>query len=235
MAVGLGVPEQRLGVPEQRLGAPVRPLVDIADARDACTEKVRVVVIYDAAEHHNPRRPDGGRHEYLANLKGQRACLKVCVAQAVADRDLERGTVDDHVGEVADVVRLEDAVAGGRAVCECQRGGVRAVVPDGPEQRTRRGGGAGELRGENGVQLAAAAREGGEVVREVAAVAGIAFGEIPGNAEEDLVGEAAERHGGGCEEVPQSSGRFVVTPPRRVSWFRAQGLGFGLGFGFHHQ
>lgn len=97
---------------------------------------------------------------------------------------------------VADVVRLVNTGVDTGAERHRPGGGVGAVMPDGPEQYLHGAGGAGEMRGQEGVQVVAAARQREEVVRVVAALAGGAPGNEPGDAEEDLVREVGELHGG---------------------------------------
>lgn len=87
------------------------------------------------------------------------------MAETVADRDLEIGPGDDDVGQVADVVPLDHAEVCPGAVCECQHGGVGAVMPHGPEQRVRGGDGTRQLGGQKVVQFAATAGQAGEVAR----------------------------------------------------------------------
>lgn len=55
-------------------------------------------------------------------------------------------------------------------------------MPDRPEEHVRRGGGTGELWGEKGIEVAAAAGQGGEVARDMAAVAGGALRNRTGDA-----------------------------------------------------
>lgn len=184
---------------QQRATVRVGALVDVGYVWQTDAEQVGVAELDDVAESVDARCAASGE-EGRAHFEGYLAILWVDEAEAVAEGDLEWGAVEDLRCVPADVVHLGHIEVDISAVCYCFCDGVRAVVPYCPEQRVDRGGGAGELWGQEGVQVTAASGEREEVMRVMAAVTGRAFGNKPGDTEDDLVRDIEEQHDGVVED-----------------------------------
>lgn len=200
---------------QQRAAVRVSALVDVGDVWQTDTEQVGVAELDDVAESVDARYAAGGE-EGRAHFERHLASLWVDEAKAIAEGDLEWGAVEDLRCVSADVVHLGDIEVDISTVSYCFGGCVRAVVPDCPEERVHRGGSAGEHWGQKGVQLTAAPGQREEVMRVVAAVAGRAFGNKPGDTQDDLVRDIEEQHGG----VVKDCGRWreVCVGEEQIEW-----------------